>query len=331
MWNVIGSNTTLYRQKIEERQKELELIGYSKEEAQTVKRYQEFLLFLLKRIDSFPVSSQRFIKSAMAKKMSVKEVCRLINDTEEIANLLRFGELVFNQYDCEFAAEIENEHPTKKAAIIRKNLPKYKKELNLSNSHLFALPGEIRYFEFLTDLDLSGNNLLCLPKQVKCLSRLYQLNLSNNLFESFPEEFEFPRQLKFLNLHGNKLLSLPECIGKLTWLRDLDLSSNHISELPREKPKLFSLEQIDLRDNKLTSLPKWINEIWDLRTLDLSGNKLVGLPKDLGRFPRELSKLKTLIIADYVEVPIQLLERERKGNLTITRKEYEFDLFIGAD
>ena len=106
-------------------------------------------------------------------------------------------------------------------------------QLNFQNTHLEALPKEIRLFRNLRALDLSFCDLETVPVEIGQLLALEHLNLCGNL----------------------QLTTLPSEMGQLIALREFNLQDVQITALPAEIVGLVSLEQLNLLGTRLASPP----------------------------------------------------------------------------
>jgi Leucine-rich repeat (LRR) protein len=182
-------------------------------------------------------------------------------------------------------------------------------ELDLSESHLTALPPNVAFLGHLVLLDVSKNNirhlsdsvmtqlghlerlearnnrLKELPSVLSSLPRLTIVNISGNVFEHFPEVLCNMPWLRDLQIGANALERLPESIGQMKALVHLYLGGNRLRQLPHSLGSLGNLETLHLNDNNLDQLPNELQSLSSLKTLSLHGNFFVSLPSHIMRLP----------------------------------------------
>lgn len=147
------------------------------------------------------------------------------------------------------------------------------------------------------------------------------------VYTSLEEAMKNPEKVYRLKLSKEKLEKFPVEIFKMTNLVELDLSRNKITEIPEEISALKNLEEINLSRNRITIIPAAFYSLNKLKRIHLSMNSIETIlpairylasveyidfwSNPLGKFPDELSELKTLKELDLREVDINDREQKR--------------------
>lgn len=158
--------------------------------------------------------------------------------------------------------------------------------LCLAFNQLSELPKEISRLKNLTVLDLGNNRLTELPGEIGQLKNLRSLSLNYNQLATLPKEMTQIRNLTHLNLHYNQLSELPKKIGYLKHLTAIYLSYNQLDQLPGEIGQLKNLERLYLNYNQLTAIPREIGQLRNLDRLYLNYNQLTHLPEEIGNLKK---------------------------------------------
>ncbi len=186
--------------------------------------------------------------------------------------------------------------------LIRENLEKQEKFLDLGNLGLTELPEELWALEHLEGLNLGDgygkdgqyqssinlgafNQIAEISSSIKRLQNLHTLGLSINRIHNISFLSNLP-QLRNLDLSSNRIHDF-SFLSNLPQLRSLDLSSNRIHDFSflSSLPQLSSL---DLSSNRIHDF-SFLSNLPQLSHLDLRSNRVRNIPL-LGNLPH-LSRL----------------------------------------
>ncbi|BBM86542.1 leucine-rich repeat domain-containing protein [Candidatus Uabimicrobium amorphum] len=154
-------------------------------------------------------------------------------------------------------------------------------QLELTDTKLAHLPGEMSKLENLRSLDLCGSCVenLATICQITNLENLY---LGNSQIRNI-EGISQLQQLKLIDLIFSHFSEFPKEICALKNLEYLYITSGHISEIPREICQLSKLKHLEISDHQLKSLPAEMHEMANLEYVDLEGNDVKSLEEDIRR------------------------------------------------
>ncbi|GAA4016717.1 hypothetical protein GCM10022408_32800 [Hymenobacter fastidiosus] len=165
-------------------------------------------------------------------------------------------------------------------------------ELNLSLSHLPALPPGFANLKRLKKLDLGYNHLTLFPAELYQLDSLQELNLAWNRLDSIPPSIAHLKSLRVLNLDDNHLVRYPEAVNALVSLRELHLGNANLHVLPGSISRLQHLEVLGLKGfwnnkyrNQMVDLGALL-ALPQLRSLNLQGGLADKLPGAIYRMPK---------------------------------------------
>jgi Leucine-rich repeat (LRR) protein len=141
--------------------------------------------------------------------------------------------------------------------------------LDLAETDLQALPGEIGGLANLKELLLWHNELKTLPSEIGRLEKLEWVNLAQNPIETLPVEMSQLRSLTHLDLSQDGLERVPAIVFDLPNLKSLDLGKNYdLTSLPADIAKLKNLEFLGLAFTmELKHLPPEIAQLEKLQEI----------------------------------------------------------------
>ncbi|GFX26513.1 leucine-rich repeat-containing protein 47 [Trichonephila clavipes] len=159
--------------------------------------------------------------------------------------------------------------------------------LEISKTHLKALPPDIGLLTNLTRVVISHNDLITLPSEIKSLKKLKFLDVSYNALSELPAELSGLIELQSLNVSFNQLSAIPPLNDLLRFVV-LNICHNKFSALPVGvfDSKLIHFTEIIANNNSISEIPIEIENLGSLRVLDLSDNELIDVPGELACCPR---------------------------------------------
>ena len=150
--------------------------------------------------------------------------------------------------------------------------------LDLSGSHLCALPDDLARLTRLRVLFLSGNRFTRLPPVLGALPRLSQIGVRATGLAEIPSE-ALPPRLRWLTATDNRLSGLPAALGERPDLQKLMLAGNRLRTLPDTLADARRLELVRLSANDFEALPGWLCELPRLAWCAWSGNPVERPPE----------------------------------------------------
>lgn len=149
--------------------------------------------------------------------------------------------------------------------------------LDLSGSHLDALPADLGRLRHLRVLFCSGSRFTRLPPVLGDCPSLSQVGFRGTGLEEVPGE-ALPPALRWLTLTDNRIAALPDALGQRPHLQKLMLSGNALAALPGSLAGAPNLELVRLAANRLEALPPWLTTLPALAWTSFAGNPVDDAP-----------------------------------------------------
>jgi hypothetical protein len=152
--------------------------------------------------------------------------------------------------------------------------------LDLSGSHLDALPADFGRLRHLRVLFCSGSRFTRLPPVLGECPALSQVGFRGTGLVEVPGE-ALPPALRWLTLTDNRIATLPDALGQRPRLQKLMLAGNALTRLPESLAGAPNLELVRLAANRLEALPPWLTRLPAMAWTSFAGNPVgdePGLP-----------------------------------------------------